>query len=125
MNEVIQWLGLVAGGLVSIGVIGLAIRRTIRFIQRAGNAFDSIHALAEEIKPGEFQAFKSEVLHEIRYNSGGSIKDHQDAQTRTLAEQSEALTAIREMLETHITDRYAHGHPDTQVAVNINPTGGN
>ncbi|MDQ0907796.1 putative iron-regulated protein [Streptomyces canus] len=119
MNEVIQWLGLVAGGLASLGVIGLTVRKTIRFIQKAGNAFDSITALSEEIKPGEFRELKDHVMHELSPNSGKSMKDHVNAQTKAVAD-------IREMLESHITNPVAHGHhPDTNVSVNVTGPGGN
>src|SRR3954454_20305218 len=101
MTDIPTLLASTAGVCASLGAIFYSIKRTLRFVQKASNGFDAITALSEEIKPGEFQDFKTEVLGQIRHNGGGSIKGHQNKQTEDLA-------AIREMLTGHVNNADIH-----------------
>ncbi|WP_330242004.1 hypothetical protein [Streptomyces sp. NBC_00525] len=97
VDEVFLWLGVVAGGLVSLGVIWTkGVRPLWRFLRRV----EAVHELIIDELPAfmrdtrEWQAAKDPVLKQLQPNSGSSMFDR--------------VMRTEELLQDHVSNKAIH-----------------
>lgn len=102
-------LGIVAGALVALGVIGKTLLSVYKFVRRIDNANTIISELPE------WQAKVNLAMKELHPNSGSSLKDQvTDLHTKVCENNGKvdtlgnSLQQIHDMLQSHVADDQLH-----------------
>lgn len=103
MVEAISFIGVIAGGIVAMGIIWKSgLLPLYKFLRK----MDDVHSIILE-----FPTWKDGVdssLKQLQPNGGGSMKDIVKKSGEDIAELKVAVMDLKTLVEGHVTDTEAH-----------------
>jgi hypothetical protein len=105
MIEAISFIGVIAGGLVALGIIWKSgLLPLYRFLRK----MDDVHTIILEFP--NWKDGVNDKLKQLEPNGGGSMKDIVTRSGNDIQHLKESVMDLKQMVQTHVNDTDAHSN---------------